>query len=233
MKHSALRRLPHMGVAAALTLFIFLASAVYLGGLPYFSWDLAGSRAVQSVPWPVGFETFMRGVSWAGDDVFSTAGTVIVVCAVLLVMRVRRGAVVLGVAVASSFALNATIKLVIGRSRPTPDLVNVLRHPADNSFPSGHTVHYVVFLGFLWFLTFVLVRRRLVRWPLLGLLGSLVLLVGLSRVYLGAHWPSDVLGGYLFGGAVLTTAITGYRRWSRPAIVVEEPTPEVCAAATE
>ncbi len=80
------------------------------------------------------------------------AELVLVVCAILLVLRVCRGAVVLGIAVAGSFAPNATIKL---RRRPLPAHFPIwstsLNHPGDNSFPSGHTVHYVVFLGFLWF----------------------------------------------------------------------------------
>jgi undecaprenyl-diphosphatase len=103
-------------------------------------------------------------------------------------------------------------------------LVHVLTYPGDYSFPSGHTVHYVVFLGFLWFLTLVLVRPRLLRWTLLAVNGALVLLVGLSRVYLGAHWASDVLGGYLLGGALLATAICGYRWWSRrPPVITPVP----------
>ena len=215
-------RLPQLGAGAALALFSLLATGVCLEGKPYFAWDLEVSRAVQAVPWPTGFETLMHGISLAGDDVSSAAGLVIVVCLALLAFRARREAVVLGLVAAAGHLFKASLKYGIGRPRPTPELVNVLSHPGDYSFPSGHTVHYVVFLGFLWFLTFALVRPRLLRWPLLGLLGSLVLLVGLSRVYLGAHWASDVLGGYLLGGALLTLAICGYRGWSRRAAVVAE-----------
>lgn len=221
----AVRRIPHLGAAVALTFFSLLATGVYLDGKPYFSWDLAVSRAVQSAPWPVGFGTLMRGVSLPGDDVPAASGLVIVTSLALLVFRARREAVVLGLVAAAGYTLKAFVKYGIGRPRPTSDLINLLSQPSDCSFPSGHTVHYVVFLGFLWFLTLILVRPRLLRWPLLGLLGALVLLVGLSRVYLGAHWASDVLGGYLLGGALLTIAIGGYRRWSRRAAAVNELTP--------
>jgi undecaprenyl-diphosphatase len=203
-------------------LFCLLTVAVYLDGKPYFAWDLTVSRAVQHPPWPSGFEALMRGVSLPGDDVFGAAGLVIAVCAGLVVCRARRASAVLALAVGGSFTLMAVIKLGIGRPRPTPELVNVLNHPADHSFPSGHTVNYVVFLGFLCFLTYLLVRPRLLRWSLLTALGGLVLLVGLSRVFLGAHWATDVVGGYLLGGAMLLTAISGYRRWSRPAAALTE-----------
>jgi membrane-associated phospholipid phosphatase len=215
-------RLPHFGVAAALVLFALLATAVYWDGRPYFSWDLSVSRAVQSAPWPAGFETLMRSVSLPGDDVFGAGVLVLAACGGLLLCRARRAAVVLAAVVAAGFAIKASIKLGIGRPRPTAEVVNVISHPSDYSFPSGHTVYYVVFLGFLWFLTFALVRPRLLRWLLLTVLGALVLLVGLSRVYLGAHWASDVVGGYLLGGALLTTAVSGYRRWSRRVMAAVE-----------
>jgi undecaprenyl-diphosphatase len=196
--------------------------------MPQFTWDVTASHAVQSAPWPPGFETLMRGVSLLGDDVPWAAGIVVGMCLVLLVCRARREGVVLGLVTAAGYAVKAGCKLGIGRPRPTPDLVHVFSQPGDFSFPSGHTVHYVVFLGFLCFLTWVLVRPRLLRWPLLGVTGALVLLVGLSRVYLGAHWASDVLGGYLLGGALLATAICGYRWWSRrPTVITTMPIEEL------
>ena len=91
------------------------------------------------------------------------------------------------------------VKLITQRPRPAPDLVHVFRLLSGYSFPSGHVLLFTAFLGFLFFLVYTLTPGSWVRTGGLLALGALIALVGLSRVYLGQHWPSDVLAGVLLG----------------------------------
>jgi undecaprenyl-diphosphatase len=118
--------------------------------------------------------------------------------------------------------LKVGIKEMVGRPRPSPELVTVQINAHEvHSFPSGHTVHYVVLFGFAGFLAYSLVRPAALRWPLVAVCAGLVLLVGLSRIYLGAHWVSDIVGGYLLGGTVLIAGITVYNRKTDPLLQAE------------
>lgn len=196
--------------AVALGLFVLLAAAVFFYGMPYFAWDLEISHAVQAIP-GAPFEYAMRGVSLAGDHFLPAALIVVAACLVLAVRRAwRELGLLLGVVVLGQL-LKVGVKNFIARPRPSPDLVRVLINAQEvYSFPSGHTTHYVCFFGCLWFLTFMWVQSRMLRWPLLSFFGAMVLLVGLARVYLGAHWVTDVIGGYLLGAAVLAAGIGYY-----------------------
>ena len=109
--------------------------------------------------------------------------------------------------------VDSAIKVVVNRPRPTPDLVRVFVAESESGFPSGHALFAAVVLGVLAYFIATHVRKRRLR--LLSLAGLLLLMVsiGVSRVYLGAHWPSDVIGGYLVGGALLATLIWFYERW--------------------
>ena len=91
-------------------------------------------------------------------------------------------------------------------------LVDVTGQFNHESFPSGHVVFYIHFFGFLFFLSYVLLRRGRLRRAALVLTGFLISIIGVSRVYLGAHWPSDVVGAYLAGGLWLMLMIEVYRR---------------------
>ena len=92
-------------------------------------------------------------------------------------------------------------------SRPSADLVQVLSHVQDNGFPSGHAIFAIMILGLLAYFIFINMKNHNLRTVVLVGLIALILLIGTSRVYLGVHWPSDVIGGYLIGGALLTALI--------------------------
>jgi undecaprenyl-diphosphatase len=116
--------------------------------------------------------------------------------------------------VAGGEAVNRIIKLIIGRPRPTANLVEIMQVERSQSFPSGHVTFYLCYFGFLFFLAFAhLPRGSFARRAALTLCALPVLLIGFSRVYLGAHWPSDVLGAYLFGGLWLGLSLHIYRKW--------------------
>jgi len=105
------------------------------------------------------------------------------------------------------------IKLLIGRERPPDSIVHVLEHETDPSFPSGHALGVVIFYGFLLYLIKLLPVKY--KGVAAFSLVSFILLTGISRIYLGAHWPSDVLGGYIIGAIWLAFGISLYRKLKR------------------
>lgn len=183
----------------------------------YFSWDLHTARLIQSVHMPGLFE-FMAAISFLGDEWTPHALTVSTAI-VFLAFRRRRAGVGLFLTVVSGELINRTLKYLIGRPRPAPDVVHVFRYYWSKSFPSGHVTFYVCYFGFLFFLAYSLMPRGSLRrrW-VLTLTCLPILLIGFSRVYLGEHWPSDTIGSYLLGGMWVSLCVQGYRRWTQRAL---------------
>jgi undecaprenyl-diphosphatase len=119
------------------------------------------------------------------------------------------------------------VKDLIQRPRPAVGLVNVISTLTSYSFPSGHVMFYLGFFGFVAFLVFSLLKPSLKRSLLLVFLCSLIILIGLSRIFLGQHWASDVFGAYLLGSLTLVAIIQFYR-WGKTRFFVYQPV----AAAT-
>lgn len=109
-------------------------------------------------------------------------------------------------------ALGAIIKILVGRPRPGAEPASRLFWPLVDqySFPSGHAVFYTAFFGAVAFLLWKRFSGR-ARWVGIAVCITLVVLVGPSRVLLGAHWPSDVLAGYLVGGICLAGVVLLYQ----------------------
>ncbi len=127
----------------------------------------------------------------------------------------------------SSTVLNALVKRLIKRPRPTKKLVTVVRTINEPSFPSGHVMHYINFYGLLIYLLATNWRSGRLRNVLITICTLLIVCIGPSRVYLGAHWPSDVMAGYLYGGLWFAGLMAFYLRvkaWIHPP---KGQTPEV------
>jgi undecaprenyl-diphosphatase len=113
------------------------------------------------------------------------------------------------VAAAYISRLNEWLKLIFNTTRPSADQVHVMVIATSPGFPSGHSFFSVIFYGFIAYLALKNMRK-----PWSGLACAvcafIILAVGYSRIYLGVHWFSDVIGGYLFGGFCLAALIWLY-----------------------
>ena len=122
-----------------------------------------------------------------------------------LLWRKRIGdALLLAIAVSSALFTH-DLKALVGR--PRPDYAIVEQVSQSMGFPSGHAAFAILLGGALIYLVWHGVDNAPLRWAACAALTLLVLAVGISRVYLGVHWPSDVLGGYLFGATVLSLLV--------------------------
>lgn len=122
-----------------------------------------------------------------------------------LLWRKRVSDALLLASAASCALFSHGLKVLVGR--PRPDYAIVEQVPQRMGFPSGHAAFAILLGGVLVYLVWQGVKNPPLRWVGCAVLALLVLAVGLSRVYLGVHWPSDVLGGYLFGATALLALI--------------------------
>ena len=187
---------------------------------PLFTWDIQITRALQSINSPV-FAALMSFISWFGFSPQSFIISAVIVVAIYL-FGLHWEAVAALVAGVLPPLVNVLVKSIIRRPRPSVDLVHVLNVLNSYSFPSGHVMFYVGFFGFLWFLIYTLLKRSVLRTVLLIFFGALIALIGVSRIYLGQHWASDVLGAYLLGGLTLV-AIVQFYRWGKKRFFVRQP----------
>ena len=127
----------------------------------------------------------------------------IIIGSIVVWRRLGKLKAAITITVGISSLLDSVLKVVVGRPRPTSDLVQVWVVEHNNSFPSGHAFFALMFLGLMAYFAFVHIRRQGFRVLIIVSLMILIILIGASRVYLGAHWPSDVLGGYVVGAVFL------------------------------
>lgn len=216
LRRIAAWRLWRAQVRYSVVLVAFAVLAFYARANAYFAWDRAVAHWLQSWHTPV-LDALMFAVSYIGYDLIPYA-LAAATFLVFLFFGLRSEAFGLLLSTAGSGILNRVFKLLIARPRPAAPDVNVFRLHESQSFPSGHVTFYVCYFGFLFFVAYALLpKRTLARRLALTCTAAMVALVGLSRVYLGAHWPSDTIGAYFLGGLWLAFSLYMYGRWKEGA----------------
>ena len=106
--------------------------------------------------------------------------------------------------------LNQSLKRILQRPRPTE--YRIIQE-TGYSFPSGHSMISMAFYGYLIYLIYRYVRNKYIKWISISLLSILICLIGISRIYLGVHYTSDVLGGFLISISYLVIYISAVNKF--------------------
>lgn len=211
-------------LAGGTWVFVELAEEVgeEAGGLTFDERVLLALRTPEDRSDPLGppwVERLMRDITALGGVGVLTLFVLAIIGYLLLTDRAR-AALFLAVAVGGGMLLALGLKALV--DRPRPDIVPGVEPIYTASFPSGHSMmSAVVYLTLAALLARTQDRTR-VRAYLLGLATLLALLVGLSRVYLAVHWPTDVLAGWTAGAVWALLSWTVMRYLQRRGIT-EEP----------
>ena len=206
------------GLLIEITAFITLSIIVSTNSFNPI--DLRLTRDIQMANSPF-LDTFMTSISWPGFLPQSVL-IIIAVCGLLYLFGLYWETLVAAGGAALSEGVNSLIKLLVHRPRPASDLIHVFASLNSYSFPSGHVMFYTAFFGFIWFLAFTLLRKSVLRALLMIIFGVLILTIGVSRVFLGEHWTSDVIGAYLLGSLVLAF-IVGVYQWGKKRFFKRQP----------
>lgn len=162
--------------------------------------DLAVQKAFFSLRGPL-LNPLVIAVTHLSDTV-----TIVAFCAILLILPNRKKyGLPVSLASLGGLAIYKPMKHIFLRARP--DAAHHLVKQGGFSFPSGHSVTSVIFYGVLIYLLNRHCKNDKLRKVLTVICGFLALTIGPSRIYVGVHWPTDVLAGWCIGGAVLMVSI--------------------------
>ena len=170
--------------------------------------DVASQQAIQAVSVP-GAAPVIAAVNWIGG----TLGICLAAAATAW-WCARRGQTAAVIVVFGALMLrfgNALIKSPVASPRPSDDLVQVAEQANGYGFPSAHVMGVVMLYGAILFMAGDLIRGRARRYLVQAPALFMLLTIGFSRIHAGAHWPSDVLGAYLYGTLALAGLLSLYR----------------------
>ncbi|EGK11920.1 hypothetical protein HMPREF9374_1783 [Desmospora sp. 8437] len=192
-------------------LFVYLAEEMMTGTTLQTDREILLQVAALRSP---GVTLWMKGVTELGAKEWLIIGTV--VGTLLLIRRKQMGdGILFALGMLGASGMNTVLKNAYERIRPEE---NPLLHAAGYSFPSGHAMGSIVFYGFLLYFS---VKSRFSPWVKAScclVWSALILLIGFSRIYLGVHYPTDVLAGWIAGMAILIQCIAvreGILYWRR------------------
>lgn len=194
----------------ALLLFVFLGYTVkfYPALLLPFDQKVAGFIEKWHTP---ATDAFFNWITKFGN-----VATIALIVFVLFVMLFQKNYKIEAVWLFINTALiagagNFLVKLVFNRERPSLNQMIEVNH---SSFPSGHSMGSILLYGTLFFYLSFLVNKPILKRILQAILIALPLLIGISRIYLGVHYPSDIIGGFLLGLAWLLFSYPIYEKES-------------------
>jgi membrane-associated phospholipid phosphatase len=188
-----------------LSLSLVLGLGTAIGALIFFGWladealegdarafDDATRAAVHQLASPL-VTAIMRGLSFVGSTIALSVGTIFVVWRFAM-RKWKREAILFALTMIGAGLLNITLKLAFKRPRPVP-FFN-LSPPESYSFPSGHSLTSAVFFGALAAILTARIKSRRVQAAIWIVSTAMFLLIGVSRIYLGVHYTTDVIAGF-------------------------------------
>ncbi len=188
-------------ILAFFLLFYDLAEDMLNQELAHF--DKSAASAVLAWRSP-SLTTAFKLVTYMGSWAAILLVTALTIFYLLYYRRHKWDAIMFGIAIGGASIMNYLLKVAFGRLRPDPP---ALVSASGFSFPSGHSMDSLVLYGMILYLLWINIKPSLASSLVSLLLVILIISIGLSRIYLGVHYPSDVLAGYCAGGFWLVTCI--------------------------
>lgn len=142
-----------------------------------------------------------KGITQLGGVI----GIIVIAIILSIAIKDKKTSILIWVNLVISTLLNQILKYIIQRPRPTEFR---LIDESGYSFPSGHSMVSAAFYGFFIYLIYKNVKNKYLKWGLVSFLGFLIISIGVSRIYLGVHYTSDVLAGFLISISYLIIFIT-------------------------
>jgi undecaprenyl-diphosphatase len=215
----ATRRVAPIVAAAAVVLFAIVAVMVAIGAADAFDKDVRLAIYRLSGPWQPWLTSVVRALSELGSVTWLLVQAAIVALVVCVLNR-RRIAFSLVLTLLTTMLVNTALKLIFARERPEPFYGDFLD---SHSFPSGHSAFSCCFYMSIAAIAAAYARTNAQRAGIFAGAAVLIAAIGFSRVYLGVHYPTDVLGGWLVAIACAAIARIIDRPKGTKAIGAEQP----------
>jgi len=201
MQHFMIRK---RVIPAAVGLTFFLIISYFIMTRDTLSFDTVVREAVYRLRSDE-LTAFFRTITIIGNK-----QTITLFCVLLLLIPATRFSYGLPASAAALLASGIQVVLKVSFHRSRPDLTLHLIDQGGYSFPSGHSFSVLIFYGMLLYLCRLHMKNRTAAGLVAVLLPCLIVMIGFSRIYLGVHYPTDVLGGWSSGIVVLMLCISAF-----------------------